>query len=381
MFDSIGKEMTDATAFDVAVVGAGPAGSAIASWLAQAGCPVLLIERSTFEAMRVGETLAPSVQPLLTELGVWNDFIALDPLPSWGVRSVWGAEDPQVNSHLMSPYGNGWHIDRKRFDQMLANAAVAAGAILLLRTRLIKCIESGLGTWDLTLSQNQQTCHVTARVVIDATGRGARLAQQLGAKRFVFDALIGVAVLFSNIPSQTNGFALIETSPDGWWYSAPVGGDQLVTMLMTDSDLCGQVNLTLKDNWYTSLQSAPNTAARVGNAPRVYGPRVFSAVSQRLCRTDMNARWLAVGDGALAVDPVSGSGVLRALRTARTGAIAALELLEGNSPDTIENYEADLDHKCTQYLQEHAKYYGMEHRWLDSPFWQRRVAIFDAALN
>jgi flavin-dependent dehydrogenase len=116
--------------YDAAVVGGGPAGSATARRLALQGRTVVLLERSRFDRPRVGETLGPVVQPLLRDLGVWDRFLRLGALPSWGTRSIWGAPEPATHSHLMSGYGCGWHVDRLRFDRMLADAAVAAGAVL-----------------------------------------------------------------------------------------------------------------------------------------------------------------------------------------------------------------------------------------------------------
>ncbi len=104
-----------------------------------------------------------------------------------------------------------------------------------------------------------------------------------------------------------------------------------------------------------------------------WGPRIFSAVSQRLCRRELSAPGLAVGDASLAVDPISGSGVVRALRSARAGAEAALALLDGRASSAIVAYEADRDLECATYLQERAHYYGIEQRWQESPFWQRRA--------
>lgn len=371
MFDN-STLATGATAYDVAVIGAGPAGAATALQLARAGCRVLLIERSTFDAPRVGESLAPSVQPLLVELGVWDRFLALGPLPCWGTRSVWGAAEPQVHSHLMSPYGCGWHVDRLRFDRLLAEAAVAAGATLLAGVRLGDCVEQRDGAWRLTVCGGERISQATVRVVVDAAGRGARVSQTLGAKRLVCDRLVGVAVLFGGVPNDSQGYTLVETSADGWWYSAPVGSDRMVVMLMTDGDLGGRGGLMCRANWQVRLQAAHATAARLGDAPAVWGPRVFSAVSQRLHRNDTASRWLAVGDAALAVDPASGSGVVRALRTARAGAEAALELLQRNSCAALESYEADRDREFAHYLRERAMYYGLEQRWHESPFWQRR---------
>jgi flavin-dependent dehydrogenase len=102
---------------------------------------------------------------------------------------------------------------------------------------------------------------------------------------------------------------------------------------------------------------------------------VFPAVSQRLRRAAYDARWLAVGDAALAVDPISGSGVVRALRTARAAAATVLAMLTGDESRPIAAYEAERDRECTQYLRERAQYYGAERRWDSAPFWRRRICI------
>lgn len=364
---------------DVAVVGAGPAGSATARWLASRGRRVALVERSRFDAPRVGESLAPAVQPLLAALGVWAEFLALKPLPSFGTRSQWGEAAPRIHSHLMSPWGYGWHVDRRAFDVMLAQAACAAGAMPYFGTTLVRCAGFA-GGWMLELRQGahgeeqERRQDLRARVVIDASGRAARLASQLGAKRLLFDRLVGVASQFDGVDVTREGYVLVETRPDGWWYTAPVPGGSMMVMLMTDSDLCGRFHLASAGTWLAKLETAPATWGRVAEGRPSWGPRVFGASSQRLQRSERRSRWLAVGDAALAVDPISGSGVVRALRSARAGAEAACALLESHDGDGVEAYEAEHDSQCTAYLHERALYYGLERRWQDHAFWERRGA-------
>ena len=216
--------------------------------------------------------------------------------------------------------------------------------------------------------------------MIDATGRAARFAQWVGAQRFLLDHLVGVVTQFDGIETARQGYVMVEATPEGWWYTAPVPVGRMMAMLMTDSDLCGRRGLGSNSSWYSCLQATDATRARVAGGAPSWGPRVFSAISQRLRRREQCAPWFAVGDAALAVDPISGSGVVRALRSARAGAKTALSLLEGQAPHTIEAYEADRDSECATYLNERALYYGIEKRWQESVFWQRRaVAIAEAS--
>ena len=347
---------------DIAIAGAGPGGAAIARQLAQSGCRVVLLERSRFDGPRVGESLAPAVQPLLTELGVWQEFVDLKSLPSYGTRSVWGGPQEAAHSHLLNPYLCGWHVDRTAFDRLLAHSAVRAGAQLLLGTQVLRCVAGANGGFVLSLSEGNE---LHAGFVIDATGRGSTLARKLGAKSLTFDRLVGVAAQFENARAGARCYTLVETTPDGWWYSAPVGNDRSVVMLMTDGDLL--------PSWPEALGRAGLTSAGVAGCELKWGPRVFSAVSRRLQRTDRcHKRWLAVGDAALAVDPISGSGVVRALQTAKAAAATVLSCLSGDD-SAIASYEADRDEECTEYLFKRIGYYGLERRWPNSPFWQRRL--------
>jgi flavin-dependent dehydrogenase len=373
--------------FDVVVVGAGPAGSATARRLALCGWRVAVLERTRFDGPRIGESLAPSVQGLLRDLGVWQEFGALAPLPSWGTCSIWGDATPQSHSHLVSLYGCGWHVDRQAFDRMLTRAAVDAGSCLCEGVRLQQATYQD-GHWRLHVADAGRPEHseqlLDAGVLIDATGRTARIGRALGGRRLLLDRLVGVATEWVGVDVAQRGHLLVETSPDGWWYSAPLPSStdapshRMMVMLMTDADLCAQRHLSRSERWLASLHASPMTLERLVGARSTSPPRVYSAVSQRLQRDPARdaGPWLAVGDAALAVDPVSGSGVLRALRTAQSAAETTRGILRDPAAwrSRVATYEAERDEECTRYLYERAEYYAAERRF-PTTFWRRRHVL------
>jgi flavin-dependent dehydrogenase len=360
--------------YDVVVAGGGPAGAATALRLAAAGRSVAVLERGRFDRPRVGETLAPDVQPLLRDLGVWDGFGALRPLPSWGTRSAWDGPAPAEHSHLASGYGSGWHVDRRAFDAMLADAAAGAGAHLRLGTSVAACRHDGTG-WEVATGDGSR---LRGRVLVDATGRRAGPGRSLGARRVLFDRLVAVSAGWSDVDVTGERYLLVEAGADGWWYTAPLPGGAIVGMLMTDADLCRRGGLAGTARWHSRLRAAALTAARVGAAPPVGAPRVYPAASHRLVRPGDPRPWLAVGDAALAVDPISGSGVLRALRTAEAAAETAAALLDrsGDAAALVGRYESARDRACTEYLLQRAHYYGLV-RHLHGPFWTRRNRYAD----
>src|SRR5215510_13158227 len=134
---------------DVVVLGGGPAGAAAAITLTRAGRSVVVIEKSQYAQPRIGETLPPAARPRLVELAVWEPFLAAGHLPSPGVLSVWGEDELYETHFIFNPYGQGWHLDRQRFDTMLAQAARQAGARLCCDAQVISCLPLAGDGWQV----------------------------------------------------------------------------------------------------------------------------------------------------------------------------------------------------------------------------------------
>ena len=273
---------------------------------------------------------------------------------------------------MFSPYGQGWHIDRERLDRTLAEAARAAGADLMLGCAVTGCVARGDGGWRLEAStRDGEDWQFEALAVVDATGRKAALARWLGAWRDVRDHLIGIGC---ELPcsGEPQRYAVIESCQDGWWYMAPLTKGRSVVMLMTDADLWASRDLTAPEAFGAALALTRHAAIGCSSPIAVAHPKPFSAVSQRLRRRVCSGRWVAAGDAALAVDPLSGSGFVRALESAGRAAEAVAGWLRGE-PAVAVRYERWLDAEFDAYLQERGAVYGRERRWPSQPFWRRRL--------
>jgi flavin-dependent dehydrogenase len=115
---------------DVAVVGGGPAGLAVAGLLAQRGRAVAVFERNDYRAARVGETFGGEIGPLLDAIGAGEALRELvgGQVPFLSIRSAWGADQLAEHDSILHPLGAGVHVDRARFDERLATWARSAGA-------------------------------------------------------------------------------------------------------------------------------------------------------------------------------------------------------------------------------------------------------------
>src|SRR6266404_3412187 len=109
--------------YDVAVFGGGPAGAAAALALTQRGFTVAVLARAGCRGPRVGESVPPTIMRPLSRLKLWESFRFANHEPAPGAVAIWGDEQPYENDFIFNPYGQGWHLDRVRFDTMLIDAA------------------------------------------------------------------------------------------------------------------------------------------------------------------------------------------------------------------------------------------------------------------
>jgi flavin-dependent dehydrogenase len=327
-------------------------------------------------AFKIGEGLPPAARPLLQDLDLWDTFVAQDHLTSHGNLSAWGSRDLTSTDFIFDPNGNGWHLDRPRFDELLRKQALAAGADVNLGTKLnMKRSEFSHDSWLLSLTSNKSETKLRSRWLVDATGRHSSVARARGERRIADDALVAFFGLFSPAPDSPaadhDSRTLIEATADGWWYTALLPDKHRVVAYLTDADLADQ-SLRTARGYRLILSQTEHISACLDSYQYELSNAVkaVAANSARLgCSTGKG--WIAVGDAALSFDPVSSQGILTALFTGLKAGEAVAEAMSSNS-DSISAYEKRLAIIYEAYLQNLSAYYAQEQRWVTRPFWSRR---------
>lgn len=356
--------------FDVVIIGGGCAGASTALALLQKGVTnIAIVEKSDFSQPRVGETIQPPTSQLLKQLGVWEDFIQEEHLPSSGVASAWGTGELEYTDFIYRTYGKGWHLDRNAFDTMLLRLAVERGATLLAETRLQKASKTENG-WTLICGDNTLNTHF----VVDASGRACAFAKLQGAQKIQFDDLHGIYTHWEQPKDalETIGAShtLVESVEHGWWYSALLPNGTLAVALMTDTEVIKTQQLKHTENYLNLLQQTTHTAARISRLTQVSSPAV--KVANAYEQTSMvGDGWLAVGDSATAYDPLSSYGIHKALQNSLEAGEAIQAALCGDTKK-LTLYEQNVQQAFESFLTTRYQYYAMETRWQDSPFWKAR---------
>lgn len=324
--------------------------------------------------MKIGEALVPAVTPLLRDLGVWERFLAGGHLRSPGTAAAWGAPELSSVDFIFDPNGCGWHLDRLGFDLMLRRCAEEAGATVLEASR-IRAVERRPGHgWTLRVErQRASELSVRCRVLLDATGRSAALSRGLGARRRRCESTLAVYALLRAAEEDHDARTLVEATPDGWWYTALVPGRRRVVAHLLDPGQAGRelrTDAALRRAMSSSRHLRPRLSSS-SEAHMLHGPCVAAAHSVRL-EPAAGDGWVAVGDAALAFDPISSQGILNALFTGVAGARAAAGQLLGDQRP-VDAYLLRLEEIWAAYRHNLRAHYRLEQRWPERPFWARRT--------
>jgi flavin-dependent dehydrogenase len=359
--------------FHICVVGGGPAGAVAARALVGAGARVMLVARNQPNAaFGVGETVPAEVQPLLKHLGL--DCLTADlHLASAGTMMRWGSDVIRFREAILNPYGSGWHIDRLLFEQQLIAAAVSKGATVVEKCTKIRTGPTRTG-WEFQIERAGHEFCVASNYVLDCTGRTARLALELGARRQIHDKLIAIwcVVEALNGRQDLDKRIYIESVQNGWLYSAQIPRRRRVIVYFTDGDLCDipRMRLPLAFQEFVANSFHLETITDGLQHKTIAGPFCVSAASTRLICAH-GARWVAAGDAAQSFDPLSSQGIMSAI-VAGNNAAAALVSSHSSGRWAMDEFQTGLDNKYTTYLAERRTHYLAEQRWKEHPFWRRR---------
>lgn len=349
--------------WDVAVAGAGPAGAVAAYTLARLGRRVLLVDEIKPDIRKVGESLPGAARPLLRDLNLLSLVEDGSHLRSYGNLSAWGANELAATDFINDPNGPGWHLDRARFDAALRAAAQAASAVMQSgRIETVTVIDDG---WHITLAGEE----ISARWLIDATGRRALVAHTQRVRRQRDDALVALCAWAEMPATDTDTRTLVEAVPDGWWYTARLPDNTRVVVFHVDADNAAEI-LHTTNAWQTQLARTTHISRALAGARFIDEPRGAEACGARLDQYAGN-RWLATGDAALSFDPLSSQGILNALYTGWRAGQAIAAALSGDLA-SLNAYVTQLESIRAAYLNRHRLVYQTERRWADRPFWARR---------
>ncbi len=332
-----------AAPWDAIVVGAGPAGSAVAALLARGGLAVLILEKAVdgLPAKICGEYLSPGCLPLLQRLGALASLREVGrPLYGIMLRTSSGRVLRATYSSATAPSGqrvHGLSLVRAQLDPFLLELAVKSGAEFQAGFQ-VRDVRWGGPLVEVAGRLHGCEASRQARLVIGADGRHSLVARRVGvAQRHPWLDKTALLAYVTGVGREDewvevflgrDRYAILNPIADGLWN---------VGVVVNRRELPRGEDP--RQSLWLMARRMPGLGDRLGDArlaapPRCLGPLAFRAAA--LAKPGA----LLVGDAAGFLDPFTGEGIYAALRSAELAAHCVLSgwSSDGPRPDALAEY-------------------------------------------
>jgi FAD-dependent halogenase len=311
---------------DVIVVGGGPAGSTVSTFVAMQGRSVRLLEREHFPRYQIGESLLPStIHGICVMLGVADQMKEAGFMLKRGGTFRWGKNpDPWTFAFALSPSMAGptsyaYQVERMKFDNILLQNARSKGVDVQEGCSVTDLISEGDRIVGVRyIDEDGREIEARAKYVVIASGNTSQLHKKLGIRRefsefFRNVALFGYYEDGKRLPQPNAGNILCAAFKDGWFWYIPLT-DKLTSV---GAVIAREKAHLLQEDHETVMsdliESCPIISEYLANAHRVTeGPYGQFRVRRdwSYCNDSFWKPGVAlIGDAACFVDPVFSSGV------------------------------------------------------------------------
>jgi flavin-dependent dehydrogenase len=348
-----------ATDFDVCIIGGGPAGASMAAYLARAGVKCVVLERELFPRPHVGESLVPSSTRVFQDLGflpkmeeakfphkygaVWTSATSksIDYHDFEGVEAVEGLggcdiqfqerEQPGVDK----PYT--YHVDRGKFDLLLLQHAFELGATVCEGVR-VAGVDFEAPDPVVKFFMGRKEMSLTAKIVVDASGRQTLIGNQLGLKVRdpMFDQF-AIHTWFGGFDREATtrkrpGFGdyiFIHFMPvqNTWIWQIPITDDITSVGVVTQKKNFAKSKVEREKFFADTVATRPELFDAMMKAQQVRPFKEEGDYSYAM-KQIVGDRFLLLGDAGRFVDPIFSTGVSIALNSARFAHVDVIAALE-----------------------------------------------------
>ncbi len=331
---------------DAIIVGAGPAGSALAALLARRGFDVLLLDRAAFPRDKAcGEYTSPETEKVLARLGVFDAVLNAGArrLPSMRVISPGGRTFSMDYSAPEQP--DGPHVlatPRRILDATLIQHAMSCGAKVMQKAKVEAVVMRDGKAGGVVVRSGHKTFEEQGRLIVGADGVHSVVVRSLGLSAPLrWPQSLGMVAHYRDY-SGLDAWGEMHVSARGYAGLAPLSDGLLnVGLVMPMKSVKRVGGGSAHARFEAFAHSFPGVTKVLSGAERVSSVRGVGPIGARVKRTS-GPGYMLVGDAAGFFDPFTGEGVYKALRGAEIASDVASDALERDdlSAQSLARYSA-----------------------------------------
>jgi len=361
-------------AYDIVVIGSGPAGATTARYAAANGLSVLLLDKKQELGSPIQCSGAVS-HNALEQAGVLPDeeFIQ-EPIYGFAVYNGNG-EKKTIDYRTIKPgeYGNsngckplGYVVDRRRFDRYLATQAERAGVAIWLKTEASNYRVLDNGSCEIDVIKFNEPITIRAKVVVGADGVQSQVGKWAGIKTHIKLSELASCLQFVVDGVETDGLLEIVTghewAPGGYAWVFPKGHGYAEIGLGVTRTMCtdnAQVYLDkfLKTSFFKERFKNCRILEIQGGGVPLAAP----------LKTQYADNIILVGDAARHVNSITGGGIHTALHGGKIAGEFLSSLIKSGLPPTKENLKGYHDNWLKALGNNMWKLYRVKRKIFDLP--------------